>query len=511
MKELSMLLGFLFQYCALHAALPEGIYNAPVTWEEATKSCHLSLIHAADVADQSSSSFWQPFVSIQTKPIIPKGCRDLMVPKIKASRYIQNNNVTNCYHFCNFNVDNKELLIEAFLIKGGNCSCVKHYDHDDKPRRDCPNCTCIQSDGRDHQGNNGNIYAVYKIDTKIKKADAIEKKYSAGCGSTRPPAGELTFDDCNVQRGAYWHNLSNVHGKQILEQENMTWDEFNVKCSGHLLSFEETPNIQRTGTTNIPHSVRFWVGERIWNYIHFGIESNLLTNIPENPSIKCAYYNKTAGKTEFGSCMSKHSYKCNETDMVPENTESPLHNSSAQNHDGPSLGVVIGIVVGLIVFLVILLISICIYRKRREARNTKSEPSINKVKLNEIQDRQLVYEEDCLDNDYDHLHENPEKFHNANEVNVYDVSRPCGDDSNILGSDVYDTTNELSKLNETYDSCYHTSSIKPIKAALSSDTYTTIHGPIEGTSFEDGIVPLNTDSSPPNAQTFDAVYHEIAN
>ena len=61
-----------------------------------------------------------------------------------------------------------------------------------------------------------------------------------------------------------------MHGKQILEQENMTWDEFNVKCSGHLLSFEETPNIQRTGTTNIPHSVRFWVGERIWNYIHFG-------------------------------------------------------------------------------------------------------------------------------------------------------------------------------------------------------------------------------------------------
>lgn len=148
---------------------------------------------------------------------------------------------------------------------------------------------------------------------------------------------------------------------------------------------------------------------------------------------------------------------------------------------------------------------------RREARNTKSEPSINKVKLSEIQDRQLVYEEDCLDNDYDHLHENPEKFHNANEVNVYDVSRPCGDDSNILGSDVYNTTNELSKLNETYDSSYHTSSIKPIKAALSSDTYTTIHGPVEGTSFEDGIVPLNTDSSPPNAQTFDAVYHEIAN
>nr|XP_022302038.1 uncharacterized protein LOC111110014 isoform X2 [Crassostrea virginica] len=504
MKELSMLLGLLFQFCALHVALPEGIDNAPVTWEKATKSCHLSLIHAAEVADQSSSSFWQPFVTIQTKPIITKGCRELLAPEIKASRYIENNNVTNCYHFCNF--DNKELHIGAFLIKGGNCSCVKHYDHDDQHRRDCPNCTCIQSDGRDHQGNNDNIYAVYKIDT-----NATEKKYSAGCGSTRPPPRELTFDDCNVQRGAYWHNLSNVDGKRMLEQENMTWDEFNVKCNGHLLSSEETHGIRRTESTNIPPSVRFWVAERIWSYIHFGFESNLLNYISENSSIKCAYYNKTAKKTEFGSCTSKHSYKCNETDKVPENTESPLHNSSAQNHDGPSLGVVIGIVVGLIAFLVILLISICIYRKRREARNTKSEPSINKVKLSEIQDRQLVYEEDCLDNDYDHLHENPEKFHNANEVNVYDVSRPCGDDSNILGSDVYDTTNELSKLNETYDSSYHTSSIKPIKAALSSDTYTTIHGPIEGTSFEDGIVPLNTDSSPPNAQTFDAVYHEIAN
>ncbi|XP_078334466.1 uncharacterized protein LOC111110076 isoform X3 [Crassostrea virginica] len=345
MKELSMLLGFLFQYCALHVALPEGIDNAPVTWEEATKSCHLSLIYAAEVADQSSSSFWQPFVSIQTKPIITKGCRALLTPEIKASRYIENNNVTNCYHFCNF--ENKELHIGAFLIKGGNCSCVKHYD--DQHRRDCPNCTCIQSDGRDHHGNNDNIYAVYKIDT-----NATVKKCSAGCGSTRPTPGELTFDDCNVQRGAYWHNLSNVDGKRMLEQENMTWDEFNVKCNGHLLSSEEAHGIRRTESTNIPPSVRFWVAERIWSYIHFGFESNLLTYISENSSIKCAYYNKTAKKTEFGSCTSKHSYKCNETDMsrstessvhissdknqhddkVPEITEFPLHNSPAQNHDG---------------------------------------------------------------------------------------------------------------------------------------------------------------------------------
>ncbi|XP_078334474.1 uncharacterized protein LOC111110014 isoform X4 [Crassostrea virginica] len=327
MKELSMFLGLLFQFCALHVALPEGIDNAPVTWEKATKSCHLSLIHAAEVADQSSSSFWQPFVTIQTKPIITKGCRELLAPEIKASRYIENNNVTNCYHFCNF--DNKELHIGAFLIKGGNCSCVKHYDHDDQHRRDCPNCTCIQSDGRDHQGNNDNIYAVYKIDT-----NDIEEKYSAGCGSMRPSLRELIFDNCSEQRGAYWLSLSNVDEKRILEQENMTWDEFNEKCCGHLPSVKEALNIRRTEITNIPHSVRFWVGERIWNYIHFGFESNLLTNIPENPSIKCAYYKKTAGKTEFGSCMSTHSYKCNETDKVPEITEFPLHNSPAQNHDG---------------------------------------------------------------------------------------------------------------------------------------------------------------------------------
>ena len=60
-------------FIALHLALPEGIDNVPVTWEEATKSCHLSPIYAAEVADQSSSSFWQPFVTIQTKPIITKG------------------------------------------------------------------------------------------------------------------------------------------------------------------------------------------------------------------------------------------------------------------------------------------------------------------------------------------------------------------------------------------------------------------------------------------------------
>ena len=61
-----------------------------------------------------------------------------------------------------------------------------------------------------------------------------------------------------------------MDGKLILEQEDMTWDEFNVKCSGQLLSFEETLNILRTESTNIPPYVRFWVGERIWSYIHFG-------------------------------------------------------------------------------------------------------------------------------------------------------------------------------------------------------------------------------------------------
>ena len=61
-----------------------------------------------------------------------------------------------------------------------------------------------------------------------------------------------------------------MDGKRILEHENMTWDEFNVNCSGHLLSFKETHGIHRTGSINIPPSVRFWVGERIWSYIHFG-------------------------------------------------------------------------------------------------------------------------------------------------------------------------------------------------------------------------------------------------
>ena len=56
----------------------------------------------------------------------------------------------------------------------------------------------------------------------------------------------------------------------MLEQENMTWDEFNVKCNGHLLSSEEAHGIRRTESTNIPPSVRFWVAERIWSYIHFG-------------------------------------------------------------------------------------------------------------------------------------------------------------------------------------------------------------------------------------------------
>ena len=59
-----------------------------------------------------------------------------------------------------------------------------------------------------------------------------------------------------------------MDGKRILEQKNMTWDEFNVKCSGHLPSFEEANDIRRTGSTNIGPSVRFWVGERIWSYIH---------------------------------------------------------------------------------------------------------------------------------------------------------------------------------------------------------------------------------------------------
>lgn len=79
--------------------------------------------------------------------------------------------------FCLSLIFSKNITFFTFNVQGGNCFCVIRNDHDDQHRRDCPNCTCIQSDGRDHQGNNDIIYAVYEIDTsKIK--NVYHDKYS---------------------------------------------------------------------------------------------------------------------------------------------------------------------------------------------------------------------------------------------------------------------------------------------------------------------------------------------
>lgn len=103
-------------------------------------------------------------------------------------------------------------------------------------------------------------------------------------------------------------------------------------------------------------------------------------------------------------------------------------------------------------------------------RHIQPKPDPSELQLIE-KPKQPVYDETHLDNDYDHLHEHQDT-HTVGDVNVYDVSIPCADVTNI-GGDIYNTSKDFNN-DKTYDYSTHSNSSKVDNSILNNDQYSTI-------------------------------------
>lgn len=389
---------------------------------------------------------------------------------------MENNNITNCYHFCWFNQNGTESKIKAFLIKGNNCSCLNNvpgeaFSTEVKCPNKCSDCRI---------GVDNSLYAVYEIDDTYN----LTANQIAGCGSVQPIEKKATFADCSEEKGAYCTALSNVDGTQLKQNEDMTWDKFNLQCGGHLASLNEIGSVQPKSIENISPTSRFWVGHRIWSYINYQFDPKLLTS---SISTKCGYFNQASGNIEFGSCLENYIYECQEKDATREATigkttkqenitsnDNPYFKST--RNDGhaetqePSqvTNIVIGGIAGTVILLTILVITIFI--KGRKARHIKPKPDASALNLIEKQ-KQPVYDETHPENEYDHLHVHQDT-HSVGDVNMYDVSIPCADVTNI-GGDIYNTSKDFD-CDKTYDYSTHNNCSKVDNTMLNDDQYGTI-------------------------------------
>lgn len=453
------MLFIIFYVCLVQPLCASGYYSDPVNWENASNSCNLTIFNVDLDKGAHSSKIWQPFVQITTYPVITKGCHNITSPKIESSKVIEHNNITNCYHFCWFGQTNGGSKIKAFLMKGNSCFClVKSLIDIFDTAVKCPG-QCFNSKTKGCDGLNSSSYAVYEIDDTYN----LTANQIAGCGSVNPAEKKAYFINCSEERGAYCTALENVDGTQLKQDKNMTWDDANSKCAGHLASLSEISSVQsQSEETDFPSS-RFWVGHRIWSYINYQFDPNLLST-----SVKCGFFNPASGNIEFGSCMENKLYECREKDSkrdanIEEATKQ--ENVTAPNQ---TTKIVIGGIAGSVTVLAIVLI--IIYFKRKNVKNVQQKPEASELQLIE-KPKQPVYDETNLENDYDHLHEHQDT-HTAGDVNVYDVSRPCADVTNI-GEDIYHTSKDFDS-DKTYDYSAHSNLSKVDNTISNSDQYGTV-------------------------------------
>lgn len=107
---------------------------------------------------------------------------------------------------------------------------------------------------------------------------------------------------------------------------------------------------------------------------------------------------------------------------------------------------------------------------RRKARHIKPKPDASALNLIE-KPKQPVYAETHPENEYDHLHEHQDT-HSVGDVNMYDVSIPCADVTNI-GGDIYNTSKDFD-CDKTYDYSTHNNCSKVDNTMLNDDQYGTI-------------------------------------
>ncbi|XP_055996787.1 uncharacterized protein LOC125648343 isoform X3 [Ostrea edulis] len=511
---LAILVYFCLALC-VEQTMSEIKLQKVTNWVDANNVCNgtggtlLSVNETLVNKQLTRTKIWQPLVKIKTKPIITRGCHSSsLITQIAgdARTSMEENNITNCYHFCGVNTP--ESTTNALLMKKKMCICAPEalgtsYGTADKCSEPCP------GNVNDWCGGNS-TYSVYEID------NFSNDDHSEGCGSVKHHEKiSIHYDNCTEERGAYCTGLSNTDGTR-LKNDKKTWDEYNQICEGRLSFFNDTINAHSRGNTNILPSARFWVGHRVWSYVLFGHAV-----LPNDLSVECALYDNTTGRIEFSSCWENHTYACQKdtedyisASETPEPTlsETPRTDDAKTNEGSHQVALTAGVTVAVVALFVIVCILVILYKKRRKGKNRRHsvEPSVKQIRgsRNSGTDGVPIHQSETPDNDYtyNHLHENLSTQKDKSDY-VYDVGGSCAAGINIHGDDVYNTSNQCSG-NEVYDSSFHNSQ-KSGADILNSDMYSTLLGQNGVECQKDVDLYDHTISSGQKDTKTDDLYHTI--
>ncbi|XP_062566213.1 uncharacterized protein LOC134228569 isoform X2 [Saccostrea cucullata] len=429
-----------------------------------------------------------------TKPIITRGCHNISLESHSILRKdcLEENNVTNCYQFCFLNQSGS--TVKALLLKGTECVCSFETLHTSFDTAKRCNESCPGNSNQSCGGYGHHTYAVYEIE------NITSNDQNAGCGFVKFQLYEtnptLKSGDCNLRKMAYCTMLNNVDGT-VIKTTNMTWDEHNNNCSGHLAFIGDTKTVQWKLDNAIQSGFTFWVGHRIWNYVPIEFdEADSSNNHDDTESeIFIDEINESSGDTADSS---------NDHDGTKRVV---LRDEINKSDDVPSsITLIIAVTVPVVVLIVILLAVVCMKRKKAKLNSSKQHKNVSsKNAPHEGHDVPLqpARSQTQQDQDYDHLHGNPASLHSDN---VYDVSGQCTDGPSIQDS-MYNTSKQCSG-NELYDSSVCNPQKSESENIMNSDMYSTMNMHDGGEYPKDIDLYDHTSSSGQNNDKTD-IYNEI--
>ncbi|XP_062573906.1 uncharacterized protein LOC134235780 [Saccostrea cucullata] len=400
-----------------------------------------------------------------TKPIITRGCHSVSSQSSSILRKdsLKENNVTNCYQFCFFNQSGS--TVKTLLLRGTDCVCSVETLHTSfDSAKECTK-SCPGNSNQSCGGYGNHTYAVYEIEN-IARSDQSE-----GCGfvyfQLHETGRNLNYGDCNEKKMAYCTMLTNTDGT-VIKKTNMTWDEHNNNCLGHLAFIEDTKTVERNSVNVRRLRSTYWVGHRIWNYVRplelaTGLSKNYCAAVSEIICKICyrviyKYIDTADSSDDHGDTKIVVSIdEINKSDGVPSNVT-----------------LIIAVTVPVVVLIVILLAVVCMKRKKAKLNSSKQHTNASSKNASD-EDHDLPLQpirgQSQQDLDYDHLHGNPSPLHTDN---VYDVSGQCTDGPSIQDSDVYNTSKQCSG-SELYDSSVRNPQKSESENIMNSDMYSTMN------------------------------------
>ncbi|XP_048731304.2 uncharacterized protein LOC125648343 isoform X6 [Ostrea edulis] len=452
---LAILVYFCLALC-VEQTMSEIKLQKVTNWVDANNVCNgtggtlLSVNETLVNKQLTRTKIWQPLVKIKTKPIITRGCHSSsLITQIAgdARTSMEENNITNCYHFCGVNTP--ESTTNALLMKKKMCICAPEalgtsYGTADKCSEPCP------GNVNDWCGGNS-TYSVYEID------NFSNDDHSEGCGSVKHHEKiSIHYDNCTEERGAYCTGLSNSHA--VLP------NDLSVECALY---------------DNTTGRIEF---SSCW----------------ENHTYACQ-----KDTEDYISASETPEPTLSET---PRTDDAKTNEGSHQV--ALTAGVTVA-VVALFVIVCILVILYKKRRKGKNRRHSV-EPSVKQIRgsRNSGTDGVPIHQSETPDNDYtyNHLHENLSTQKDKSDY-VYDVGGSCAAGINIHGDDVYNTSNQCSG-NEVYDSSFHNSQ-KSGADILNSDMYSTLLGQNGVECQKDVDLYDHTISSGQKDTKTDDLYHTI--